>query len=462
MLMRAWLSAVGLAVVFLLAARATNAADDATLFRLFLRDGVSLVSYGEYARVADRVVFSMPTAAGPNPSLQLVNIAANRVDWERTNRYAESARSARYVATQGEIDYADLSAVLTRALNEVSSVTDASKRLAIVEGARKTLAEWPQNHFNYRHTEVRQMLSMLDEAIADLRAAAGGDRFDLSFVALAEPPAAGEPVLPNPTPREAIETVLAAARVTESGVERHSLLHAALVALDRDAAVLPGEWAAATHAAVIAAIEQDLRIDRTYDALVKRMIARAESRARVADVRGVSNVLDLIRKSDAALGQKRPDAVSSALAAVEAQLDVARRLRLVQDRWVLRAPVLRQYSNAISSPLNILRSIEEPLRDIKELAGSTQGALTLVRQQMKSVVLLVGTIIPPEECRAAHALITSAAQLADTAAQIRREAALSGDVARAWDASSAAAGALMLSAKARAEIQVLLRPPPLQ
>ena len=46
-----------------------------------------------------------------------------------------------------------------------------ARRLAIVEGARKTLAEWPQTHFNYRVAEVRQMFSMLDETIADLRAA---------------------------------------------------------------------------------------------------------------------------------------------------------------------------------------------------------------------------------------------------------------------------------------------------
>jgi hypothetical protein len=32
-------------------------------------------------------------------------------------------------------------------------------------------------------------------------------------------------------------------------------------------------------------------------------------------------------------------------------------------------------------------------------------------------------------------------------------------VARAWDASSAAAGALMLGARATVEIQALLRPP---
>jgi hypothetical protein len=158
----------------------------------------------------------------------------------------------------------------------------------------------------------------------------------------------------------------------------------------------------------------------------------------------------------------RPDTVNSAIAAVELQLDTARRLRLVRERWTLRAAALRQYSDAISSPLVILRSVEQPLKDIKELAGSSQAALALVRQQMRALVLLIGTIVPPEECRSAHALIASAAQLADTAAQVRREAAMSGDVARAWDASSAAAGALMLSAKARAEIQGLLKPPQLQ
>src|SRR5262249_31372273 len=153
------------------------------------------------------------------------------------------------------------------------------------------------------------------------------------------------------------------------------------------------------------------------------MIAQAESRARQGDVRGVTSVLDLLRRSDIEFGQLRPDAISSAIAAVDLQLDAARRLRLVRGRWVLRAAPPRPYSDAISSPLGILRSIEQPLRDIKELAGSSQASLTLVRQQTKALVLLIATIIPPEECRSAHALIASAAQLADTAAQVRREAA---------------------------------------
>ena len=70
--------------------------------------------------------------------------------------------------------------------------------------------------------------------------------------------------------------------------------------------------------------------------------------------------------------------------------------------------------------------------------------------------------MPPEECRAAHALFVSTAHLAANAARIRRDATLAGDIARAWDASSAAAGSLMLGAKAKMEIRSLINRPQLQ
>src|ERR1044071_8196245 len=82
------------------------AADDATLLRVFLRDGTSLVSYGEPARVGDRVIFSMPTAVTPNPPLHLVNLPADRVDWDRTDRYSAAARQSHYINTQAELDFA--------------------------------------------------------------------------------------------------------------------------------------------------------------------------------------------------------------------------------------------------------------------------------------------------------------------------------------------------------------------
>jgi len=177
---------VFLVACVLLVGRAASAADEATLFRLFLKDGGTLVSYGEVARVGDRVVFSMPTSAGPNPPLHLVNIAADRVDWDRTDRYAASARSGRYLETQAENDYTLLSNQVSEALNEAARTDDPGRRLAIIEDARKTLAEWPSNHYNYREADIRQLLTMLDVAIADLRASSGQGRFALNLVGLGD------------------------------------------------------------------------------------------------------------------------------------------------------------------------------------------------------------------------------------------------------------------------------------
>src|SRR5713226_5350114 len=107
---RTW-AAVLLAAAVAIPIRAAAAADadPATLLRVFLTDGTSLVSYGEPARVNDRVIFSMPTATTPNPPLHLVNLPAARVDWDRTSRYAATARASHYVDTQAENDYAALS-----------------------------------------------------------------------------------------------------------------------------------------------------------------------------------------------------------------------------------------------------------------------------------------------------------------------------------------------------------------
>ena len=57
--------AIAAAVLWLLPMAAPLRADTAVTpsFRVFLKDGSSLASYGEMARVGDRVVFSMPTSA---------------------------------------------------------------------------------------------------------------------------------------------------------------------------------------------------------------------------------------------------------------------------------------------------------------------------------------------------------------------------------------------------------------
>ena len=451
--------AVIVAALLVISVHGARAADDATLLRVFLADGTSLVSYGEPARVGDRVIFSMPTAATPNPPLHLVDLPIARVDWDRTNRYAATARATHYVQTQADADYAQLSNEVASTLNDVARTVEPAERLAIVEHARKTLADWPQNHFNYRQNEVRQMLSMLDEAIADLRAARGASRFDINLSAFADIPTIPEPLLPPPTPKEALDQVLGAARIVDTAAERTSLLATAVATIDLYEWALPPEWAAATRAEAHAAIQAELRLDRSYRSLTTRMMTLANQRARLADVLGIERVLRTIAQRDTALGAKRPEAVIALVTAVQARLDAARQLQLARDRWALRAPALLQYRMAMRPLMDLFAGLQPPLENIKELSGSAPTTLAGIQRTVSQISTLVSTVVPPEELAAAHALLISAVQLAGNAAQIRREAALAGDMTRAWDASSAAAGALMLGAKARGDIQALLRPP---
>jgi hypothetical protein len=86
----------------------------------------------------------------------------------------------------------------------------------------------------------------------------------------------------------------------------------------------------------------------------------------------------------------------------------------------------------------------------------------LIERISAQILKLSAAIVPPREFVAAHSLLVSAVQLANQAAKVRREATLAADMARAWDASSAAAGALMLGARAQSDIQTLMRPPQLR
>ncbi len=459
---RRGLAAALLAAAVLVPARAARAADDATLLRVFLKDGSSLVSYGEPARVSDRVIFSMPTLPTPNPPLHLVNLPIDRIDWERTERYAATARAAHYLQSQAENDYASLSVDIANTLNEVSATPEPSERLAIVERARKALADWPQNHYNYRQNEVRQMLSMLDEAIADLRAATGGRRFDLALTAYVEPPTIAEPLLPPPTLQESIDQSLRAARTVDNPVERTSLLATVMAGIDRGRASLPAEWAMTTRLEAETAMRAEQRIDQSYRTLTTTLMAQATTRARSADVRGLERLLRSIPQRDASLGGARPDVVSSLVAAIEEKLDAARRLQLARDRWTMRAPAFESYQLDMARPLSLFAQLQPALESIKALSGSMPESLLRLEQAAAAILKRAREVVPPQELAPVHALLISAAQLTATAAQVRREAALAADMTTAWNASSAAAGALMLVAKARSDMQDVVRPPRLQ
>ena len=424
------------------------------LYRLFLLDGGTLVSYGEFARVGDRVVLSIPIGAlSDTPDLQLVSIPQATVDWERTDRYADTVRARRYGETRGESDFALLGARVVEALNLISLTEDPARRLAMAQEARQNLVRWPVDNFGYRAQDVAQLTGMLDDVIADLRVAAG-ETTRVSLVANTIPIV--EPVIAPPDLRETMEQALAAATLTPEPTERISLLRAIGVALQdvkkRDS------WASVLAARAASDLAGELRVEKAYSTLSSSTLTAASTRAARGDLRGVQDLVEGVLKADDRLGRKRPQNTSALLATLEWRLAEAARVRLAQDAWTARLSVLRTYRQAIRYSVQALRDSTKWLLEIRERQGPSPEMLPRMEQRLVMARQMLDGIRPPAELDAAHALFRAAFQMASRAASARRNAVSSNNTSLVWDAASAAAGALMLRDRASEELDRLTSP----
>jgi hypothetical protein len=443
-----------------------GAAAGALLFRIFLQDGSTLVSYGDFARVADRVVFSIPVGGldGPSPALHLVSISESSVDWERTDHYAQATRARHYAATRGEADFDALSTEVARALHDVGTAKDPARRLALATDARRMLSAWPASHHGYRAADVAQLSALLDDAVGDLRVAAGLPRVDLTLVATVSPLPPNVPELPPPTLRESVEQAFRAASVTEDPAERVSLLQAIVAGTG-----VPGEksgaprdktnWTSVLHARASAALLQELKIDKSYRDLVRRTVTTADERVRRADVNGIETLVRAVLRADDRLGRRRPQTTAALLATLDGRLDAARRLRLARDAWALRREGLVDYQRRIRPAVDRLRRSSAGLEQIRQLSGPAPEALAPLAARVTDGWRELKNIRPPAEAEPVHNLFVSALQLAIRAASSRRLAITGADMNTAWEASAAAAGALLMLERATDDLRKLTTPP---
>lgn len=438
---------------------ASVSASEKVLYRIFLHDGSNIVSYGEYTRVADRVVFSIPIGAlEPAPQLQLVTIADTAVDWRRTEEYTEAVRARRYAETRGEEDFAILSTHVAAALNDVALTKDPVRRLEMAEEARRNLAEWPKQNYGYRAADVRQLLWMFDDVVSQLRAAAGQPRFDLNLYAVTLPPAPADP-LPDPDARQTYEQALKIARLTQDPTERMSLLEAITRTLERKESA---PWAASVRDAAAFELNAELRTTGAYADLAKRMMAAADARANAADVTGIQTLIKRLDNEDERLGRRRPQEIAALTAMLDLRLDAARRLRLARDAWALRVETIKAYATLLETGIDHLRRSRRWLESIRELAGPAPQSLEYLEWRMKEANRTLRGIRPPAEVASIQSLLHTAATMGLRAAGTRRKAIESSDMAVAWEASSAAAGALMMFERALDELNKLTSPPQLR
>ena len=453
-------AALLLAAMALPVAAIAQPAASRVLFRVFLADGRVLSSYGEWARIEDRVIFSMPTQLSRDPvELHLVTIPSQRIDWPRTEMYAESVRAAAYAATRGDADFAIFTSEVANTLNEVAKVSDPRERLATAERARRKLADWPASHYGYRIGEVRDALNVLDEVIAQLRVSVGITRFDLTLSAntpLPEPP---PPPLPPPTDAELVEQFVAAASIAESPAERMSLLQTVLRVLDRAVGMLPREWAGRMRALVNGDLDRERKVERAYDVLRKSTLEAAAALASKGKMSDIEKLRDKVRAEDKRLGGQRPGDVAALLATIDLEAAAAIEHREAAKVWQRRAPAFRRYRRAMNNSIQVFNDAIVPLESVKAMTGPASASIAPLSKRLARSSKTVSKVTPPEELASAHALLRSAWDLADNAFKLRVDAVSQNSVDVAQRASSAAAGALMLYQRARADQLAAMEPP---
>lgn len=438
-----------------------NTTPAGAFFRIFLLDGTTLTSYGDFARVGDRVVFSLPLGAHQGePRLHLASVPAERIDWPTTERYREATKAAQYAATRGDQDFADLSAQVAALLNDIGLAEDPKRRLALAEDARARLSAWPAQHYGYRADEIRQILALVDEVISDLRAAAGESRFDLELVAGIVTPPALTP-LPDPTLQESIVQALWAAEFADSAAERRALLEAAMGTLEIHASELPRSWTVATRARAEASLAYETSVDIRLARIRSNALASLERLSSRADVRGVERLIKTVRDEAAVLPASRAGEVHPLMELLESRLEATRRLRLARDQWEAKAGALRAYQRGMQKQLDEFGRGRPALDDIRALAGPGSDVLKTLERRLTRTSSEMALLSIPPDGQLLHALVTSAMQMATTAVQLRRSAVESGNIQQARDASAAAAGALMLLDRARQDVAHLADPPKL-
>ena len=85
--------------------------------------------------------------------------------------------------------------------------------------------------------------------------------------------------------------------------------------------------------------------------------------------------------------------------------------------------------------------------------------LVTLNARLKGGIARLERIQPPADLRTTHELLLGAWRFAETAVSGRYEAARNANVNGAWEASSSAAGALLLLSRAQEQLRALLEPP---
>jgi hypothetical protein len=369
-------------------------------------------------------------------------------------------RYQQYIS-RGEADYQRLTDEVAAVLNEIALTTDPARALAIASQARRTLAEWPRTHFGYRQEEVRDIVSLIDASIARLQGSGSPTSFEVSLVAMAEPIEL-LPIEAAPTARHQLDQILLVLQLTTSSRDRVALLQSALTLLTEAGAAIDRSQADGIRKTIERQLQNEMSIDRRYARMTQELLDSARRAAENARIDDVRQVAERIKVEDKRLGRQRPEVVQALAISVQRQLERARRLRLLRDQWSVRQSIYREYQRRVGSEVVQLVKAQASLEAIRALDGPTPERLAALRTRLSGGSARLERLQIPEFLRSTHELVVAAWRFAENAVNTRYDAVSSGDLTTAWEASSAAAGSLIMLSRAQQELRALLQPPKLQ
>ncbi len=313
-------------------------------FRIFLRDGRVLSSYGEFAQVDTDIVFVVAQGQkGLVETHDLMTVPVASVDMERTSAYALAVRTAEYALNRGEKEYQAFVADISKAVAALEASDDRERRLGIAVVARNRLLSWSEDHFGYRAADVRQLASIMDEVVLDLQAAAGVSHFSIELIASVEPPPP-VPLLPAPTPEETVRLAMVAASATDVGVEKLALLRSA----SRVVESLP-DTDESLRAEVARLLADETRVDAAYRTLIRDALTRADAAVRQGRPAVIRRLIVDVEREDATLGHRRRRDVAAAIRRLWSESGVAIDQKDALDRWALVKDQLRAYDARLNA-----------------------------------------------------------------------------------------------------------------
>jgi hypothetical protein len=425
------------------------------VFRVFLKSGAALPSYGEAAVVSDRVVFTLLVGATSSRTvLQLISMPAAAIDLDRTRRYVDAVRSAHYAATRGDVDYAAMTQEVNRAVTELSAIADPRKRLEAARTARQKLLDWSAATYGYRAADIRELTQLFDEVIAELGAAAGERQFALDLRADALP--ATEPLMPVPSLAESIQLALEAAATTDNEDDRLAVLRAAASLADAVPADSPLRQRVARE------LDLETHAATAYAELAAGVRAEAQAMRKRGDLAGLRRLIDTLKSRDQALGGRRPQmmaALSSELDAIAA--DVTTHANAL-ERYARMRGALLAYERSIRPVLSGFDGLMPVFLAVRDVRYTAYERLVRATGRLQGFIAALEAVAPPEDLVDIHATMESALKMAEHAIARRRLGSALGSRLIAEEASSAIAGAMLLAEQARGQLVTRLYPPKLK